>query len=538
MRRFIPTLLLVFVILIAGSALIVFPGAGGGGAASSSMLTTVLAILAALAGLILVGFLVAQVFNLIGRVFGRTPDVQPEPAKGAAAKPANVFLYDRQSLTVFTVATTVLVLGFLIARALATATPAGYPLDRMPDFSGVLLSIPIDPKTTIDILQWHALVALVALALGGIVVVGIVLSFLARGGEAATRRIEAATAPAGGAAKPAAAARPAPGAAKPAPVVPFLYDNRQHILFYVIVGVVVLAFLLLRWQATGTPLAYPFDGTVSLSSEVLTLPGETLEGWPEGLPGPGQPLLVWQALASLAGAIVSVLVVGFLLARGVTALDSGVRASEKATGQWPAPQVARIESAIKAGAGQPRRINGLDQIILVLLGGILLLFAVWVFPAIGGMMGVDASVEQTRVASFWTPTPLPGPTATPGPSPDEAIASLPAGDAANGEALVAAQACLACHIKSSPDATLTGPAWLAAESTDGKGIADHVAERYTAADYTGAATSADAYIYESIVNPGAYVVPPYLNGLMPANFGSTLSQQDLADIIAHLKTVR
>lgn len=530
MRRFIPTLVLVFVLLLAGSALIVMPGSGGS-AANGAVAATVIGSLAALVGVFVVGYLIAQLFNLVGRLFGRVPDVQPEAPK-AAAKPVSVFLYDRQSLTVFTVAAIVLVLGFLITRALSANVPAGFPLDRAPDFTGTLFTL-----GTFAVLQWHALVALVGVALVGVVVVAVVLAFLARGGEAATRKLEAAAAAASaGAAKPAAAAKPAPGAKAELPV-PFLYNNRQHVAFYVIVAVVVLGFLLVRWQATGTPLAYPLDGTVKFDTQVMVAPGLALEGWPEGLPGPGQPLLVWQALVALSGAIVGVLVVGFLLARGATALDGGIRANEKATGQWPAAQVAQLETTLK-GDGKPRRVDGIDRVIIVLVGAIVLLALIWVVPSVGGMFAVDNSLEQTRVASFWTPTPLPGPTATPGPKPDESVAQLPAGDAANGKALVAAQACAACHIKSSPDATLNGPAWLAAEAADGKGVADHANERYTASDYTGQATSAEAYLYESITNPGAYVVPTYLNGLMPTSFGATLSQQDLADIIAYLKTVK
>jgi len=539
LRRFIPTLVLLFVLLVAGGALIFTQGTGGSGAASgSSVAPTILGSLAALAGLIAVGYLVAQVFSLVGRLFGRAPDVQLEAPK-AAAKPVSVFLYDRQSLTVFSVATVVLVLGFLITRALSANVPAGYPLDRMPDFSGVLFSVPMGTDS-IEILQWQALAALVAVSILGVVVVAIVLATLAQGGEAATRKLEAAAAAAaGGAAKPVAGAKPAPAAKADLPV-PFLYDNRQRIFFYVIVGIVVLAFLLVRWQATGTPLAYPFDGTVKLDTEVLVLPGIDLEGWPEGVPGPGQPLLVWQGLVALAGSIVGVLVVGFLLARGITALDGGIRAAEKATGQWPAPQVAKLEASLQAGAGQPRRLDGLDQVIIVLLGAIAVLALIWIVPTIGNMFAVDASVEQTRVASFWTPTPPPGPTATPGPSPDEAIAQLPAGDAANGEALVAAQGCIACHIANpdTPDAVLAGPSWQVAGSKDGKGIAAHAAERFSSGEYTGTATSAEAYLYESIVNPGAFVVPTYVAGVMPGTYGGTLSQQDLADIIAYLKTVQ
>jgi len=97
--------------------------------------------------------------------------------------------------------------------------------------------------------------------------------------------------------------------------------------------------------------------------------------------------------------------------------------------------------------------------------------------------------------------------------------------------------CTACHIAAQPGASLIGPPWLAAQATDGKGIADHAAERFTAAGYTGRATSAGAYLYESIVNPNVYVVPPYAPNLMPGTY-STLEPQQLADLIAYLSQLR
>lgn len=536
MRRFIPTLIVLLVVLVAGGALILQPG-GGGATSSSAVLPMVLGSLAALVGLLALGYVIALAFNQVARLVGRMPDVQPEAPKAGAAKPTNVFLYDRQSLTVFSIATLVVVLGFLITRAVGANVPAGYPLDRAPDLTGVLFTLPFGDG--FDVLEWQALVGLVVAALVSIVIVAFILARLAESGEAATRKLEAAAAPATAAAKPAPAAKPAAGAEKVAPPVPFLYDNRQRLVFYILVGIGALAFLLVRWLATSTPLAYPLDGTVTFDSVVMTLPGDPIVGWPEGMPGPGQPLLVWQGLLGLAGAIVSVAVVGWLLARGVAALDARVRADEKATGQWPAPQVARLEAALTTNPAQPRRLSGLDQLIIVLLGAIVLLALVWVVPTLSGMFAVDASLEQTRVASFWTPTPLPGPTPTPGPSPDEAVAGLPAGDAASGEALVAAQGCIACHIPNpdTPDAVLAGPAWVASAAADGKGVAAHADERFTTGDYTGQATSAAAYLYESIVNPGAYVVPAYVAGVMPPTYASTLTEQNLADIIAYLQTV-
>ena len=51
------------------------------------------------------------------------------------------------------------------------------------------------------------------------------------------------------------------------------------------------------------------------------------------------------------------------------------------------------------------------------------------------------------------------------------------------------------------------------------------------AGYTG-----EEYLIESIVQPGAYVVDTYSSGLMPVNFGTRMTEQQLADIIAFLKT--
>ena len=45
------------------------------------------------------------------------------------------------------------------------------------------------------------------------------------------------------------------------------------------------------------------------------------------------------------------------------------------------------------------------------------------------------------------------------------------------------------------------------------------------------------YRYESIVNPGAYVVQGFQSGIMPQDFGETLGEQDLADLVAYLMTM-
>lgn len=48
--------------------------------------------------------------------------------------------------------------------------------------------------------------------------------------------------------------------------------------------------------------------------------------------------------------------------------------------------------------------------------------------------------------------------------------------------------------------------------------------------------TAEQYIVESIVNPNAYVVSGYASGAMPADFGTRMTTQDMADIIAYLRS--
>lgn len=48
--------------------------------------------------------------------------------------------------------------------------------------------------------------------------------------------------------------------------------------------------------------------------------------------------------------------------------------------------------------------------------------------------------------------------------------------------------------------------------------------------------TAEKYLVESIVAPNAYVVPNYASGVMPGQYGTQLSNQDIADIIAYVRS--
>lgn len=59
-------------------------------------------------------------------------------------------------------------------------------------------------------------------------------------------------------------------------------------------------------------------------------------------------------------------------------------------------------------------------------------------------------------------------------------------------------------------------------------------ERLTLPQFAG--YSVEQYLVESITRPGDYVVDTYSSGLMPANFGVRMTDQQLADIVSYLLT--
>lgn len=133
--------------------------------------------------------------------------------------------------------------------------------------------------------------------------------------------------------------------------------------------------------------------------------------------------------------------------------------------------------------------------------------------------------EETATAIEIPPTPS-GPIAG-----TEITKDLPEGDAQNGEVLSQSFACTTCHI----DAP-TGPYWLASDTEPG--IGERASTRISQPDYSGQADSPEQYLYEAVVNPGIYLVSGFADGVMPNNYGSTLTEQDLADIIAYLLTLK
>jgi nitric oxide reductase subunit C len=107
---------------------------------------------------------------------------------------------------------------------------------------------------------------------------------------------------------------------------------------------------------------------------------------------------------------------------------------------------------------------------------------------------------------------------------------------AMGEALfqAAPPGCAACH-STSPGVVLAGPSMA------------HMAARaettVQSPDYTGAATTAEEYVRESILEPSAHIVPGELfsvggTSVMPNNYDEMLTPEQIEQLVAYLMTLR
>lgn len=172
------------------------------------------------------------------------------------------------------------------------------------------------------------------------------------------------------------------------------------------------------------------------------------------------------------------------------------------------------------------------------------------------VVATDAPSESNTEAEPATVTPEPptavpteAPTATAEPptaAPTEAPttepqAAAPAGNdtlsvmvslanPANGETLfntiydtnVGPFACFTCHSVDSEEKKI-GPGQL--------NIADRAATRIEG-------VSAAQYIYNSITDPNAYIVEGFVENLMPSNYTTLLTEQEIYDIIGYMLTLR
>ncbi|MBI1298758.1 c-type cytochrome [bacterium] len=102
-------------------------------------------------------------------------------------------------------------------------------------------------------------------------------------------------------------------------------------------------------------------------------------------------------------------------------------------------------------------------------------------------------------------------------------AAAPSGEPRDPETLFTTLTCIACHnLAEDQTQSNRGP------------VGPHFGNLAELAASRVAGQSAEEYLYLSIVEPGAYVVEGYVNGIMPANFGEQMSEDEINLMVAWL----
>jgi cytochrome c2 len=310
-----------------------------------------------------------------------------------------------------------------------------------------------------------------------------------------------------------------------------LSSDRSTAIFWIVLVLVVVGFQAVRlW---GQPVGY-LPGLADLARiEVFRLPGTHIEGLPSFIAGPGDPVTALHLLIGvLLNVLIATLVTGFILARGFGRLADTVRDADKFKATPVDRLIPEVEGRInKLRSPGPRMFrprNPIDDamtvvnvLLLLVIGG---LVAFYVVPSYSGVAAVDNAIEATRVAALVTATPQsadPDP-GTGGSEVETLLAqfgALPAGQASAGEQVFSSAGCVACH-SLDEGVVLVGPSLHGIGTRAGTQRPDYPPE---------------AYLYQSIVNPNAFVVEGFQPSIMPQTFADVLSEQQLADVIAFLK---
>lgn len=119
-----------------------------------------------------------------------------------------------------------------------------------------------------------------------------------------------------------------------------------------------------------------------------------------------------------------------------------------------------------------------------------------------GTLGVAAVVPEQLAGAIVTPTTPVGPVEDLTPSQRFVV-----------------MGCGGCHLLDHVGVGVTGP--------DLNELPDVAAARVPGQD-------AETYVYDSIVHPNEYIVPGYLSGLMPDNFATRMTEEEIRDLVTWL----
>ena len=136
--------------------------------------------------------------------------------------------------------------------------------------------------------------------------------------------------------------------------------------------------------------------------------------------------------------------------------------------------------------------------------------------------GDTDDVNLDTITADPTSSPAPEPTVTPEPTtaPEPTVTPVPLEvepDAANGETLFTAQGCSSCH--STGTNTVVGPGLSGLSKRAGSRVPYQTEIEY---------------VTKSILSPNAFIVPDFFPDLMPTTFSTSMTEEEIADVVAYL----
>jgi cytochrome c oxidase subunit 2 len=158
----------------------------------------------------------------------------------------------------------------------------------------------------------------------------------------------------------------------------------------------------------------------------------------------------------------------------------------------------------------------------VIISVVIALAALAIVPAV--YSGLDVEGESRGAPATLTSVPTQAAESGTASRTPRATATAASGGAALGQQVATRNACLGCH--STGSATLIGPAW--------KGLAGSTRQLSGG----GSATADDAYIRESIVSPNAKVANGFQPNVMPQDFGTKLTADEITALIEYIKSLK
>lgn len=225
-------------------------------------------------------------------------------------------------------------------------------------------------------------------------------------------------------------------------------------------------------------------------------------------------------LAALVAAIVVGGIVISAIAAGVTRFLGKNMPSADAIAKLDKQQIASVSEPRK-----PLTISRNWEPFVIAIGGFIVVYilaAIFVRPASEAPAAASPAAPAAEAGAASEGQTAAGATLSVLPTTgdfEQIVASLPAGDADSGVKLFTSIGCNACH-SLQKDQRLVGPSFY--------GL-------WTRSATNPSGLSAKAYLYESIVQPNKVIVEGYQANLMPPNYATVLSVQQMADILAYIE---